>query len=93
MSLDLISLSGKYYAKVLTASLTGSIVKVPYKEAGTGMRGATNLLEANIFGIFPKASAANVQPIFSYEAMVVETNTAVKKNQTSVEAPQTLQFL
>jgi len=34
------------------------------------------LLEANVFGILPKASATDVEPILSYEAMVVETNTA-----------------
>ena len=39
----------------------------------------TYLLEANIFGILPKASATHVKPIFSDEAMVVETNTAEGK--------------
>jgi len=39
-------------------------------------------LEANVFGILPKASATDVEPILSYEAMVVETNTAAEKKET-----------
>ena len=41
----------------------------------------TNLLKANVFGILPKASSANVQSIFSDKAMVVEANTAMEKEK------------
>ena len=39
----------------------------------------TNLLKTNFFGILPETSAANVQSIFSDEAMVIKTDTATTK--------------